>query len=92
MDEERKMKRKEFIEDRWSGISLGLEYKYRLVEYKGKYVIFDYTTGEITERIKKGKHLNDFFYKEKAMKRLWEINKVKKELSEEVKQEIDLTS
>jgi hypothetical protein len=72
------MKRKGFVEDRWSGISLGREYKYRLIKYKNKYIIFDYTTGEIVEHIKKGKHLNDFFYTEKAMKRLWEINVIKK--------------
>ena len=34
----------EYVPDRWAGISLGLEYKFRLlrIEEKKEYVIFDY--------------------------------------------------
>ena len=86
------MKRKEFVKNRCSGISLGLEYKYRLTKYKKIFIIFDYLTGEITEYIKKEKGLNDIFYDKRAMERLYEINNVKCELSEQMKQEIDLTN
>ena len=82
---------KEFVKDRWGGVSLGLEYKYRLIKYKRRLVIFDYLTGEIVKKVRKEKSLNDFFYTEKAMKRLFEINKIEPILSEEVKQEIDST-
>ena len=80
------------VKDRWSGISLGLENQFRLIEKGKRYFIFNYTTGEIIEYVKREKCLNDLSYYEKAMERLYEINGIERKLSKEVKLEIDLTS
>ncbi|HLA23648.1 MAG TPA: hypothetical protein VJZ93_03900 [Candidatus Nanoarchaeia archaeon] len=77
----------EFVPDRFSGMSLGLEYKYRLLEIGGAYVIFDYTNGKIMERIPEER--NRFFTERRGVKRLHEINGLKKEIGEEMARVLD---
>ena len=81
----------ECVSDRWAGISLGLEYKFRLLKVKehGNYIIFDYTTGKIVEQVP----MRDtkFDTERFAMKRLYEVNGLEGNLSREVLEAIDQT-
>jgi hypothetical protein len=82
----------EFVPDRWKGISLGLGYKFRLLQIKEPkgYLIFDYTTGKIVEHIPPKE--TEFFTEQFAMKRLYEINELNKNPSREVLEAIDQTA
>lgn len=81
-----------YVLDRWAGISLGLEYKFRLLRIKESenYVIFDYTTGKIVEQIPRKE--TKFLTERCAMKRLYEINNLEEGLSKEVLEAIDQTA
>jgi uncharacterized FlaG/YvyC family protein len=82
----------EYVSDRRAGISLGLEYKYRLLKLEGKkdYVIFDYTTGKVIEHIPPKE--TDFFTEQFAMERLHKMNDLERVLSKEVLESIDQIS
>ena len=82
----------EYVPDRWAGISLGLEYKFRLlrIEEKKEYVIFDYITGKVVEHIQPKE--TDFFTEQFAMERLYKINDLERKLSKDVLEAIDQTS
>ena len=81
----------EYVPDRWAGVSLGLEHKFRLLRTeKNEYIIFDYLTGKITEYIPPKE--TDFFTEQFAMNRLYEINGLEKTLSRDVLEAIDQTS
>ena len=74
---------------KWSGVSMGLEHKFRLIKTNspGDYVIFDYTTGKVVEHIPPKE--NEFFTKEFAMQRLYQINGLNNTLDKDVLEEID---
>jgi hypothetical protein len=78
----------EYVEDKTTGISLGLEYRYRYVVHNGRHVIFDTTDGRIYEVIEEQE--NDFFTQQKAMRRLYEINGLEQALSPEIRNAIDM--
>jgi hypothetical protein len=80
----------EYVPDRWAGGSLGLEYKFRLVEYKGYYVIFDYTTGRIVECIINQQYEHET--KNYAYRRLFEVNGLEMKVDDEMKRALDETA
>jgi hypothetical protein len=80
----------EYVPDRWAGGSLGLEYKFRLIEYKGHHVIFDYMTGRIMECIVNQKY--EHLTKDYANKRLFEVNGLEMKVDAEMRRALDETN
>lgn len=84
------MVKQEFIDDVMSGISLGLEYKFRCIKYNKQYVLYHMDDGKIVEYIENQK--SDFLTYDFAIKKLYEINSLEQTLDEETKRAIDETS
>ena len=78
---------RKYIKNKIKGISLGLEFPYRLAERKTKFLLYRMSDGKIIKKFP-NKEYSD---RGKAIERLYEINKLEKSLSEEVKMEIDAT-
>jgi hypothetical protein len=75
------------VKDKLAGESLGLQYKYRLTQIHGRYVLYNVIDGNIVEKIQKQE--SDIFTKEKAMQRLFEINGLENIVDAELCNEID---
>lgn len=78
------------VEDRWSGISLGLECEYRLLKRDDFYLFFDCTTGRIVESMIPEE--NAALAEDFAVKRLYEINGISRWPSAECLAAIDAVS
>jgi hypothetical protein len=88
VDEEMKSK-KQHVKDKFEGISLGLEFNYRLSLHRRKWVLYQMSDGLIVERIKH--EPNPVIYESHALERLYQINCVNKKVLEEIKQEMELS-
>jgi len=70
-----------------SGISIGLECKYRMIKHGENYVIYEAVGGRIVERIESQRcDIADF---EAGLERLYKINGLERTLSGEVREAID---
>lgn len=84
-----KMLKQQYINDKFEGISLGLEFKYRLTQFKGRYVLYQMNDGLIVEKIEYEK--NPAIYEDHALERLYQINGINRKVSEEIRQEMELS-
>jgi len=76
-----------YIKDKYEGISVGLDCSYRAMKLGKQFVIYRMSDGKIVEKILYEKI--DIINEDNAMKRLYEINNLEREVNREIIQEID---
>ena len=76
-----------YVKDKFKGISIGLDYPYRAIKIRKRFVIYKMSDGKIVEKMPYNKigSVNE----DNTIKRLYEINNIERKLDKGTIKEID---